>query len=82
MKLWFKAKTYGYGWTPCSWEGWLTLALYIILSVGTYFVIDAASFSERDAALVFLPLILIYTLVLLLICYRTGERPRWRWGGG
>ena len=22
QKLWFKAKLYGWGWYPCSWEGW------------------------------------------------------------
>ena len=21
-KYWFKAKTYGYGWTPATWQGW------------------------------------------------------------
>ena len=28
MASWFRRKTFGYGWTPASWEGWVaTLAL-------------------------------------------------------
>ncbi|MCX6717702.1 MAG: hypothetical protein NTU76_03445 [Candidatus Taylorbacteria bacterium] len=24
-KLWFKRKTYGWGWVPSSWEGWFVV---------------------------------------------------------
>lgn len=80
MKLWFKAKTYGYGWTPCSWEGWLVLAVYLALTFITVAVIDSYSLSERASAMIFIPLAIIYTSVLLFTCVRTGEKARWRWG--
>ena len=28
---WFKAKLYGWGWTPAKWQGWLVVLTYIIL---------------------------------------------------
>jgi hypothetical protein len=27
-KLWFKAKNYGWGWYPITWQGWLITGLY------------------------------------------------------
>ena len=29
-KLWFRAKCYGWGWYPCSWEGWLVILIWAI----------------------------------------------------
>ncbi len=79
--LWFKAKRYGWGWTPCSVQGWLILAAYIVLSIKTFLFIDAHSHSGSDTLIGFVPLELLYTFTLILICHRTGEKPRWRWGG-
>ena len=28
MPRWFRRKTLGYGWTPCSWQGWVVMALF------------------------------------------------------
>lgn len=30
---WFKAKPFGWGWTPATWQGWLIMVLYIALIV-------------------------------------------------
>lgn len=80
MKLWFRAKTYGYGWTPCSWQGWLVTLLYAALVIVTFRMADLLSHSASDTLLIAVPLSLLYTLVLILICLKTGEKPRWRWG--
>jgi hypothetical protein len=33
-KYWFPAKRYGYGWSvPTTWQGWLVLAVYVVLTV-------------------------------------------------
>ena len=29
-KLWFKAKMFGWGWYPITWQGWLITILYVI----------------------------------------------------
>lgn len=79
--LWFKTKKYGYGWTPCSYQGWLVILVYLIAMVATSRVIELQSRSSGDALIITAPLWILYTLLLLLITYRTGEKPRWRWGG-
>lgn len=28
---WFKAKPFGWGWTPVTWQGWLVILVYIAL---------------------------------------------------
>ena len=68
-KLWFKNKTYGYGWVPASWEGWVILIIYIVLLTG--FIINFDSNGVVPAV--------ILTIILLLICYKKGETLEWRW---
>lgn len=80
MKLWFRAKTYGYGWTPCSWQGWLVIAAFVALTVATFRIVDSYAHSGSDTLLMFVPLFLVYLFTLILICFMTGEKPRWRWG--
>ena len=80
-RLWFKAKRYGWGWTPCTWQGWLILAAFVALFTETFLVVDAHSHSGSDTLIAFVPLAFFYTFILILICYRTGEKPRRRWGG-
>jgi hypothetical protein len=31
---WFRPKTYGYGATPSSWQGWLAVAAFLAVEVG------------------------------------------------
>ena len=79
-KLWFKAKGYGWGWTPASWEGWLVLAAYAALLVRIFWDIDRVSHSASDTLIDFAPRFLLVTAVLYWICWVKGEKPRWRWG--
>jgi len=32
---WFRKKTIGYGWTPCTWQGWLATLLLVFACFGT-----------------------------------------------
>ncbi len=78
MKYWFKAKTFGYGWYPVSWQGWLVLAAYfIVLSV---FVLYNVSFGENMDVWSYLAGVFIITAALIYICYKKGEPAHWRWG--
>ncbi len=66
-KLWFKRKIYGWGWTPVKWQGWLTIILYIfiiLISIPDKNILD----------------IVLATILLIYICYKKGEKPRWQWG--
>ena len=73
-KLWFKAKEYGYGWYPVTWEGWIIILISIIL-----ILMNAVLFVEKNIFIYFANLIIIVG-ALLVICYNTGEKARWRWG--
>ena len=80
-RKWFRAKDYGWGWTPCTWEGWVVLGVYLTLIVVEFIRFDKSSHSASDTLINFLPRIFLYTIVLIVICAMTGEKPEWRWGG-
>jgi hypothetical protein len=77
-RLWFKAKQFGWGWTPCTWQGWGILGLYL-LGITPIFITSPRTNSLQDFLELF-PQVFILTLFLIIICYLTGEKPRWRWG--
>ncbi len=79
-KPWFRAKRYGFGWYPATWQGWGILLLYVFVNVKLFRDIDHRSHSGSDTLYGFVPAFLFITLLLILICYKTGEKPRWRWG--
>lgn len=79
-RYWFKAKLYGWGWTPARWQGWLSILIFIILLVLNFNRIDSASHSGSDTLINFIPQTVVLALILILICIKTGEKPRWQWG--
>jgi hypothetical protein len=76
---WFKAKLYGWGWTPARWQGWLVILVYVVAVTGFGLTIDETS-SPREIVFTFLLPVSLLTIALIRICYRTGEKPRWQWG--
>ena len=89
-KLWFRAKTYGWGWVPVTWQGWAVTAgytlIFTLLLLGFFAWIGPAKESGADAreitlgSLEFLAAILLLSYTLYRVCRRFGEKPRWRWG--
>ena len=80
-KAWFKTKRYGWGWMPATWQGWLVLAAYIAYNANGLVGVDVRSHAEDGTLGAWVPYFFASTAVMILICYATGERPRWRWGG-
>jgi len=74
-EIWFPAKRYGWGWgLPVAWQGWVVLLVYMVLlylGVKEYL---------RAPDLMFFAYLAVITLGLIVICYKKGEPPRWRWG--
>lgn len=77
--LWFKRKTYGWGWTPMTWQGWVVTLVYVGLLLLFAAMIDESS-SRKEILLGFFLPALILTTALIRICYKKGETPRWQWG--
>lgn len=76
-KLWFKAKRYGYGWIPITWEGWTVIVLYATLLGWIITGIE----HTKGGVTYFVIKVFALTLVLIFVGYKKGERARWRWGG-
>lgn len=77
-RYWFKAKNYGWGWYPATYEGWIILGIYLfILWIVTSYIKD------HFGDMFIVPHIIVVTILttlLIIICYQTGEKPEWRWG--
>lgn len=70
---WFRRKLYGWGWTPATWQGWMVIFVWVLLFYSTVVKMDHEWFKNL-LAIFFMVGILIY------ICYKKGEKPRWQWG--
>jgi len=79
-KLWFRAKIYGWGWYPYSWQGWAVLLLYLIVILSYGYLIDMRDHSVGSTFYGVTPIIIIATGILIGICILKGEKPGWRWG--
>jgi len=79
-KLWFRAKYFGWGWTPITWQGWLLTLIYVVFLV---FMIEGA---ENWIGILFggvlniLFPVIVVSISFISICYMRGEKPVWRWG--
>jgi uncharacterized membrane protein HdeD (DUF308 family) len=82
QKLWFKNKEYGWGWYPASKEGWVVLLVYAALfALGEIFFFKAINqYDSRWVVTIFIAWILVLTISLITIAYKTGEKPKWQWG--
>lgn len=70
-KIWFFRKTYGYGWTPSTWEGWLVILVWLIIFISLTIRIEDNLISNLGG-------VLGMTGLLIYIYYKKGEKPRWQ----
>lgn len=73
---WFKRKLYGWGWVPVTWQGWLSILIWAILFTLSMVMIE----KNGDEIWKNLVVVFILTIILLWVCYKKGEKPRWCWG--
>lgn len=78
---WFKAKRYGWGWTPSAWQGWLAIGVFVSLMVGGSLFLFGGEPATPGQVVLFGAWIASCILCLVVISYRHGEKPGWRWGG-
>ena len=71
-KYWFGSK-YGFGWYPINLKGILVFASYFAFLIYVFLKIDSTSRSVSETIIGFLPFLFGATIILLFICYLTGE---------
>ena len=75
-RYWFPAKKYGWGWGwPSTWEGHVVMVAFFALLIAGVLLFNPESNTIGFAIYVF-----SLTAILIFVCYRKGEPPRWRWG--
>jgi hypothetical protein len=81
-EYWFRPKTYGYGATPITWQGWAVVAASVILIVAAALLILPYRAQSPAALIVFLAVEAAVLAGLWVVCRRKTEGEwRWRWGG-
>lgn len=76
---WFKRKLYGWGWTPARPAGWVIIGVYMFIVFGGTWYFETRVGIESEPKK-FILLVLLATILLLVITWRTGEPPKWQWG--
>lgn len=77
---WFKRKLYGWGWTPVKWQGWLVIAMFVFLVLLSRLDIKFDSSTTNSEISWFLFKVVLLVIILIFVCYKKGEKPRWQWG--
>lgn len=75
---WFKRKLYGWGWIPATWEGWLTTLIFVIAIV--FVVQEIVEKHGMGVTWGYWTTFALLIILLFLIGYKKGERPKWQWG--
>jgi hypothetical protein len=78
-RYWFKPKSYGYGATPVTWEGWaVTLAAVIVVAGSVVAMNRLVAQSNAVAWLTWAALIAAGTWWFVQFCRRRTD-GEWRW---
>ena len=55
-------------------------SIQLVVMIWDFLRIDKYSHLASDTLINFAPHFIILTLILIIICYKRGERPRFQWG--
>ena len=77
---WFKRRLYGWGWVPAKWQGWVVIIIFIIFLLKSGSDMESNPEPTDSELQTFFIKIILSVVVVILICYKTGEKPRWQWG--
>ena len=79
---WFKRRRYGYGWTPVTWQGWLTVVAFLALVIlgAAVLLKDTPRNTFSTELVVFSAFLAVVVAVAVGISRVKGPKPKWRWG--
>ena len=79
-RYWFINRKFGLGWSPATWEGWLSIVLFVLWSTGVSIRFELLGFPESEVLSQIIAPIFFGVFVLIAISIKTGEPLQWRWG--
>lgn len=76
---WFKRRLYGWGWTPATWQGWLSVFVFFGFILWNA---RCLGFSEQNTVDFwwFFGKEFVLLVIFIFILYKKGESPKWQWG--
>ena len=79
-EFWFKPKTFGYGATPTTWQGWALVTLYFaIIALATAALIGPET--PLSVWIAWAAIVIVVTFAASWIMrQKTDGQWRWRWG--
>ena len=78
--LWFKRRRYGWGWTPVSWQGFITIGLFLAVVLTAAFQLPADVDPTPGQLFIFFGILIVSVAGLAAVGFVKGPAPRWRWG--
>ena len=82
-EYWFKRRLYGWGWVPVKLQGWIVILTFIVFVLlnGIYFGYNTSPNAPLTLDWIwFFGNLIAALIILMFICYKTGEKPKWSWG--
>ena len=81
-EYWFRPKTYGYGATPTTWQGWAVIGAAVIVIAAAALLILGYGAHSPSGYIAFFAVEALVIATLWMVCRRkTDGEWRWRWRG-
>jgi hypothetical protein len=79
-EFWFKPKTYGYGATPTTWEGWLVVAIYVAALLACVLAVAVRGKTPGSFAVAGVVVAVVTAAMVWISAIKTDGPWRWHWG--
>jgi hypothetical protein len=79
-EFWFRPKTFGYGATPTTWQGWAVVGVYSLLIVGCIVAMNL----RKESLPIFassIAIIVVATVVMIAVSAQKTDGA-WGWNAG
>ena len=77
---WFKRKLFGWGWTPVKWQGVAVILFFVVFILWSGLELKSVGEPTNNMLFWFFVRLALAIIILITICYKKGEKPKWQWG--
>ena len=79
-EFWFEPKTFGYGATPVTWEGWAVLAAYFVVLAAVSILMARRRKGSAAWAAWAIAIVVATSTMTWVSWVKTDGAWQWRWG--